>query len=504
MIETYKKKYHKNKFQYIVTDNLGIITESDNKLFTLNINTPLSEFHPFFESLMDLLKSKNESYQFSCVNLDFEDDKKIVDVSIHNQNKNENLIIIEELTVHYNNYQLTAQTRNDSVINSQILELKNKYLLEKEAFKNTFIANFSHQLRNPITAITTFCNIINGTDLNSEQKNYLSIILSANTDLKNRIDDVLDIAKISSGELILVNEIFSLKDVLDELTYSYKLLASKKGLDFNLELDDKLPEFIAGDKFRLKQIIENLLTNAIAFTIKGSIGLHVSLNYMRAKKASLHIEVTDTGIGIKASDCELIFERFTKIESSIQNDESIGLGLPIVKHLISQMGGNINIESKIDKGTKIICNLSFGIDSYDYKLRKQLISIQKPNFEKKQNILLIEDSELTQLSVLKILALEGDFYLEIVSSIDNLVDTLLKQEFDLILMSNKVEQYYVEELIKTIRKISREYREIPKLVLTPEASKSQTKRFIRYGAIDVIKKPFDKDALLGKIYKYLG
>lgn len=502
MLETYKSKFHKNKFQYIITDNLGTIIESDDTHFPLKASSNLSELHPFFESIINLLQNKNETYQFSCVN--FNDDKKIIDVTIHNQDKDISLIIIEDLTTHYNNYQLTAQTRNDSVINKQILELKNKYLLEKETFKNKFIANFSHQLRNPITAIGTFCNIINETNLNSEQQNYLNIILSANTDLKNRIDDVLDVAQISSGELILEKEVFSLKDFLDELVYAYKLLASKKGLNFNLHIDEKLPEFVEGDKFRLKQIIENLLANAITFTVEGSIGLHVSLNYTRAKKISLHVEVTDTGIGIKPSNHELIFERFTKVKSSIQSDDSIGLGLSIVKYLISQMGGNINIESKINEGTKIICNLSFGAASYDYKLRKKLLSTQKPNFDKKQNILLIEDSELTQLSVLKILALEGDFYLDIVSNIDSLTDTLLRQEFDLILISNKIQQYYAEELIKIIRKISREYKEVPKLVLMSEAPKSEVKRLIRSGAVDFIKKPFDKDTLLEKIYKYLG
>ncbi len=502
-LDTYKKNYHKNKFQYLLTNHLAVILESDDTLFVLEQKTALDDVHPFFESLLSLFKTKGETYHFSCVNLIVKGKDVIVDISIHNQDGNKNLVVIEDLTNHYNNYQLTAQTRNDSVINSQILELKNKYLLEKEDFKNTFITNFSHQLRNPITSIATFCNIISDTNLSAEQKNYLHIISSANTDLKNRIDDVLDIAKINSGQLILTKDVFSLATFLDEIVYEYKSLAANKNLDFSAEIDTKLPEFIEGDKFRLKQIIDNLMSNAITFTTKGSVGFHISLNYIRANKISLHIEVTDTGIGINPSDYDLVFERFAKIESPIQNDENIGLGLAIVKHLISEMGGNISIESQKNIGTKITCNLSLSTIPRTYKEPKKTASPKTFNFARKQNVLLIDASELTQLSVLKTLALEGNFYLEIVSNIAALSEILLKQEFDIILLSNKLGNHSAEELIKKVLKTSRDYKDVPKLILTPEISSTEIKRLIRVPNTDYIKTPFDKNILLETIYEYL-
>ena len=105
------------------------------------------------------------------------------------------------MTIHYNNYQTTAQVRNESVINSQILELKNNYLQEKEAFKNAFIANFSHELRDPLTGILTFSDILKKTNLNVEQLNYLKVIDSSSNYLKQLIEDILDISKIEAGRL---------------------------------------------------------------------------------------------------------------------------------------------------------------------------------------------------------------------------------------------------------------------------------------------------------------
>ncbi|MGB5418403.1 histidine kinase dimerization/phospho-acceptor domain-containing protein, partial [Algibacter sp.] len=182
MLKPYLEKYFKNNFQYILVDDSGCILETDNPILPFQKNDKLQNSHPFFEILNNLLPIKNECFEFSCINLEFDSTDYVVDISIRTHSNNENLIIVENLTKHYNNYQLTAQTRNESIINSQILILKNEYLLEKETFKNNFIANFSHQLRNPITASTIFSDLLINSDLNSEQKNYLEIIQSANKD----------------------------------------------------------------------------------------------------------------------------------------------------------------------------------------------------------------------------------------------------------------------------------------------------------------------------------
>ncbi|WP_396601772.1 hybrid sensor histidine kinase/response regulator [Algibacter sp. R77976] len=503
MLEAYKKKFYKNNFQYILVDDSGNIIESDDSIFTIKSSSNLQSVHPFFEILDGLLQIENEIFDFTCVNLDLEDNLLVVDIAIHSQENNENLIIIENLTKHYNNYQLTAQTRNESIINSQILVLKNEYLLEKETFKNDFIANFSHQLRNPITASIIFSNLLINSDLSSEQKNYLDIIQSANKDLKNRIEDILDISKIESGKLILTEKVFNLKNLIKEVIDGYKLIATKKGLEFNFDIDNTLPEFIKGDQYRLKQILANLLNNAIAFTTQGSINFNISLNYIRAKKASIRIEISDTGCGIAEENIDSIFERFNKIETDTQIDNGNGLGLAIVKFLISEMKGTINVESNVNKGSKFISNLSFKLSDESQSITNNLLNKQSPNLDKKYHILLVEDSELIQLTILKTLASTNNFYLNIISKGEELITNIIDQDVDLILLANTIQGFSAINLATSVRNLSKEYKKTPIIVLSTRAYKEDIKLFKKSGVNSVITKPFDDKKLLDAIYKYL-
>lgn len=503
MLEAFKKKYHKNNFQYILVDNFGCVLGTDNNFLRVEKKKQLQNFHPFFEILGNLLLVDNECFEFSCINLDLKSRVIIADITIHSENNNGNLIIIEDLTKHYNHNQVIAQTRNESIINSQILELKNVYLLEKEAFKNNFIANFSHQLRNPITASIIFSDLLIKSELSSEQKDYLDIIQSANNDLKNRIEDILDISKIESGKLIIVDKVFNLKELLNEISEGYKYLIRKKNIEFNINLDQKLPEYLNGDAYRLKQIIENLLNNALKFTTKGSIELKISLNHERANKANIQVSVSDTGIGIDSKNHEKIFIRFKKLSSIIENDSGIGLGLSIVKHLVLKMNGNIAVESEVNVGSKFTCNIGFKLTDYNKSLKKELINNLKINLDSKKNILLVEDSELIQLSILKILANTGSFYLNIVSKGEDVIPNIINQNVDLILLSNNIISFTAMDLANSIRNLSKEYKKTPIIILSTEAYKEDIKRFKQAGANDVITKPFNKKNLLEKIKKYI-
>ncbi len=503
MLNTYIEKYRKNNFQFILIDNSGRVLETNNPILPIKLNNKLQNIHPFFEILNGLLPIKNECFEFSCTNLDFKKKIFIVDITIRTQNNNENLIIIEDLTKHYKNYQLTAQARNESIINSQILELKNEYLLEKETFKNNFIANFSHQLRNPITASIIFSDLLIDSDLNAEQKNYLDIIQSSNKDLKNRIEDILDISKIESGKLILIEKVFNLKKMLHTITAAFKFLIEKKDLVFNFEIDNNLPEYIKGDQYRLKQIITNILNNAIANTNTGFIKLKIDLNYVRAKKANICIQITDTGRGIDTDHLDSIFDRFIKIESETISNKGIGLGLAIVKYLVTEMQGNIKVESEINQGSKFICNLGFKISDYNQIKKKELLNNQLPHLDKKKHILLVEDSGLIQLTILKTLAATGQFYLNIVSKGEELVPNIINKDVDLILLSNTIQNFSAVHLASTVRNLPKKYKKTPIIVLSTKAYKEDLKRFKQNGINYVITKPFDKSKLLQILHKQL-
>ncbi|GAB1855810.1 hypothetical protein MHTCC0001_06450 [Flavobacteriaceae bacterium MHTCC 0001] len=508
MLAHYKQQYHVNNFQFLIVDDDAHVMESDNIIFPAPPKASLKNIHPFFEIIDDLVTIKNERFEFNCVNLDIDGKHLITDIIIIPQKENENLIIIENLTKHYNNYQLTAQSRNESVINSEIIELKNKYLLEKEAFKNNFIANFSHQLRNPITASLIFSDLLINSGLSEQQKNYLNIVKSANKDLKERIDDILDMSKIQSGKLILVEEVFNLKDLINEIASSHDYFALKKGLEFTIELDDNLPETVMGDRYRVKQIIDNLLSNAIQNTNNGGIGITLLLNHTRARRANINIVVRDTGIGIEKANIASIFERFTKIEPTGHSSETIGLGLAIVKHLSEKMDGSIKVESKPNEGSTFTCNLSlkiaqFNIAQHKKDYNKTIAENDLNDTKNKQHIVLVEDSELIQLTILKVLASSGKYYVSIITEGEALVPFLLENEVALVLLPNNIQSFSAENLSSSVRSLPKPHNKIPLLLLASEVYKEDIKRFKRAGIKSVVTKPFDKEKLLDAVSKVL-
>ncbi|MBQ0787938.1 MAG: GHKL domain-containing protein, partial [Oceanihabitans sp.] len=396
MLAEYKIAHEKAIIQYLIIDKKGIILDADATFFSNVTKQNVTDLHPFFESITTLLDSEeNQEFLFSCIHLETDTKNIIADITLKTFSKTHSLVIIQDLTTHYDNYQLTAQKRNESVINSQILELKNKYLLEKEEFKNTFIANFSHEIREPLSGIGTFVDILGKTNLDSEQKDYLNIINTSSNHLKHMIEDILDISKIEVGKLNLVEDSFNLYEFLEEIIFTYKIKAEEKGLTFLNTIGEKLPPQIIGDPYRLKQILSNLLDNAIKYTTKGSITLNVSLNQVRANKANIHFQIIDTGIGIEEENLEKVYTSFTQVDKT-QRDKGTGLGLAIVKNLVALMDGNVSTHSTFNEGTSFALNLSFKLDTKTKDKKAEIATVEKLEKDK-YHILLVENSEITQL-----------------------------------------------------------------------------------------------------------
>lgn len=506
MLNAYKKEHAKAVIQYSILDFNGIVLESDHVLFPSIEQKKIADVHPFFECLVPLLTTENETFTFSCIHLEYKNVKIIADVILQTFNNTKApLLTIHDLTTHYNNYQTTAQVRNESVIHSQILELKNDYLKEKEDFKNAFIANFSHELRDPLTGIITFTDILEQSNLNHQQRDYLNVLKSSSGFLKDMIDDILDLSKIEVGKLDLVIEPFNLHELLEDLKLNCIVKAKQKGLEFYHDFDENLPKIIGGDVLRLRQVLTNLLNNAFKFTNEGSVTFNVSLNQIRAQKASIHFEVIDTGIGIKEENIEQIFNSFTQINNQ-DSYRGAGLGLSISKYLVELTKSKIKVESTFGKGSKFSTNINFR-STPNLKLpRKAVSKLSHLKKDKKYNILLVEDSEITQLSVLKILASKGQFFLDIVFTPEDVISkiTNFDNEFDLVLMDIKLKENSGDDIAKLIRKLpEKQHRKIPIIALTAKVFKEDLKRYKKAGINDVIKKPFNEESLLEKMALYL-
>jgi signal transduction histidine kinase/DNA-binding response OmpR family regulator/methyl-accepting chemotaxis protein len=222
--------------------------------------------------------------------------------------------------------------------------------------KSEFMANMSHELRTPMNGIIGFTDLVMTTDLQTIQREYLQNVGKSAYNLLNIINDILDFSKIEAGKLVIENAAFKLNEVLEETVDLLSIKASEKGLEIICDIDPHLPSRFFGDQFRIKQILVNLIGNAIKFTNKGEIvvAIHGKAPYEKFDKKYLAVDISikDTGIGIAAEKMEKIFESFTQADSSTtRRFGGTGLGLTISKLLANLMGGIIRAESEDGKGS---------------------------------------------------------------------------------------------------------------------------------------------------------
>jgi len=214
----------------------------------------------------------------------------------------------------------------------------------------------SHELRTPLNAIIGYSQLqligITG-ELTEEQRNYLNRTLINAEDLLRLINEVLDLSKIEAGRMELVNVPFDLRTCINDVVVQNRVLSEPKGLALTVEIDERMPEQIVGDTARLKQVLTNLISNAIKFTEKGTIS--VTAQYARD---TWMLTVEDTGIGIASHLLDVIFDEFRQVDSSAQRQyNGTGLGLAIVRRLVMMMGGNVRVKSQLGEGSTFIVTL---------------------------------------------------------------------------------------------------------------------------------------------------
>lgn len=235
--------------------------------------------------------------------------------------------------------------------------------------KSNFLTQISHEIKTPLSVIITLAEKIQKIDEKRSQIKYSNLIIDEVKKITELINNLLDLAKIKEGKLIIKREPFDLTVLLNSIYEIYKIAAENKGIIFELNIDKNIPSKIIGDQMRLRQIIINLISNAIKFTDKGEITLIVERYEMTDKSISLLFKVKDTGIGIPEEKLPFIFEKYAQFEASSKIYEGSGLGLTITKQLIELMNGKISVESKTGKGTTFTFILPFEIVNAKEKIK---------------------------------------------------------------------------------------------------------------------------------------
>lgn len=389
------------------------------------------------------------------------------------------------------------------------IQKRDTELVKANQAKSEFVANTSHEIRTPINNVIGFAEMLEDTELSEQQKEYTQLVKTSASSLLGIINDILDISKIEAGRLELDPIPTNLNEKITHVLAPLKVSAKRKGLDFIIDIDNKLPEFLEVDGLRLGQVIINLVNNAIKFTQSpGSIKVSLEIEGQDERECSILVAVTDSGVGIPEDAQKKIFEAFSQADASTTRKfGGTGLGLAISAKIIQMMGGKIWVDSEIGKGAsflfavtlpRVSSELESEIKS-NFGSMTSLQAIQDDNSKSKSStrILLVEDNDMSREIALHRLRKMG-YDVEFATNGKEAVSKFKNQVFDLIFMDCQMPEMDGFEATSYIRAIEKDLgKHTPIVALTAHAMEGYKKICLDAGMDDYVTKPI-KEAELAK------
>lgn len=371
--------------------------------------------------------------------------------------------------------------------------------------KEQFLANMSHEIRTPINAVVGFTGLLQKTLLDADQKQFVNLIEHSGQNLLAVVNDILDISKIEAGMMRITKHPFKLKEVCDSIKMMFEHKVADKNLVLKFVYDKKLPDTIIGDDERLKQVLINLLNNAIKFTQRGSVTLAVKLLKTNANDIKVQFAVTDTGIGIAEDKIATIFERFEQAENDTARQfGGTGLGLSIVEKIVSLQNGSVKIDSTIDVGTTFTVVLDYTVATSDYFKEQEMLAVaelekEKVNFGGYQ-ILVAEDNKINQ-TLIKYILKQWNVKFDIAENGNEVLSKMKDKIYDLILMDIQMptmDGYQTSTIIRNELHLN-----IPIVAMTAHVMPTEKQKCINVGMNDYLSKPIDEKLLLQMLQRYL-
>lgn len=380
--------------------------------------------------------------------------------------------------------------------------------------KSRFLANMSHEIRTPINTIMGMDEMIMRQEADGVPKEYYQSIMSYASDIKRAsesllglINDVLDLSKIESGKVHLVEQEYSFEELLRSIIPMIRVRSNLKNLDFKVEVDEKLPQKLYGDDGKIKQVVLNLLTNAVKYTEEGGFTLKVERVWGNAESCRLRFSVTDTGIGVKPEDIDKLFSAFERVdENRNRSIQGTGLGLHISKQFAELMKGELRCESEYGNGStftfeveqKVIDSSAIGVfneDSGEVKVGPYIPEVYAPEGK----VLVVDDDAMNRQVISGLLSRTG-LQLTCATNGRECLDKLKEDTFHLVLLDHMMP---VMDGLETIKEIRKDYPDLPVLMLTANAANSGNEFYKNHGFNGYLPKPINGSDLEKAIREYI-